>query len=81
MYDIAMLARSVGADMSEEFYTAEEVADYLKISAQTVRAWIRTKKIEAVKFGRAWRITKRELQRISAEGVAEDTDESEASNG
>ena len=66
--------------MSEEFYTAEEVADYLKISSQTVRAWIRTKKIEAVKFGRAWRITKRELQRVSTEGVPEDGDESEDAN-
>ena len=58
--------------MPEEFYTAEELADYLKVSSQTVRAWIREKKIKAVKFGRAWRISKAELQRLVTEGVPED---------
>lgn len=63
--------------MTDEFYTAEELADYLKISSQTVRAWIREKKISAVKFGRAWRIPKAEVQRLVKEGV---DDESEAAN-
>jgi excisionase family DNA binding protein len=65
--------------MPDEFYTAEELADYLKISSQTVRAWIREKKIAAVKFGRAWRITKTEVERLKREGVPEDGDESEPS--
>ncbi len=66
--------------MPDEFYTAEELADYLKISSQTVRAWIREKKIAAVKFGRAWRITKDEVQRLVREGVPDDSDESEESH-
>lgn len=57
--------------MPEEFYTAEELADRLKVSSQTVRAWIRDEKITAVKFGRAWRITRAEVERIAREGVSE----------
>lgn len=58
--------------MPEEFYTADELADYLKVSPQTVRAWIREKKVKAVKFGRSWRITNDELKRLVTEGVPEE---------
>ncbi len=64
--------KSKGVDMPEAFWTAEELADYLKIGAQTVRAWIRAGKVNAVKFGRSWRIADEELKRIIAEGVPED---------
>jgi excisionase family DNA binding protein len=64
--------------MPDEFYTAEELANYLKVSSQTVRAWIRERKVKAVKFGRAWRITKDEVQRLVREGVPDDGDEHEA---
>lgn len=60
--------------MPERFYTAEELADYLKVSSQTVRSWIRERKLKAVKFGRAWRIAENEVQRIVAEGVPEETE-------
>lgn len=60
--------------MPDEFFTAEELADYLKVSSQTVRAWIREKKVRAIKFGRSWRIPSDELRRIVAEGVPEDGD-------
>lgn len=58
--------------MPDKFYTAEELADYLKVSAQTVRAWIREGKLKAVKFGRSWRIADHEVQRIVSEGVPEE---------
>ena len=61
-----------GAGMPEKFYTAEELADYLKVDGQTVRAWIRAGKVKAVKFGRSWRIADDELKRIVTEGVPED---------
>jgi excisionase family DNA binding protein len=67
-----------GARMPERFYTAEDLADYIKVSPQTVRAWIRDGKLKAVKFGRSWRIADDEVQRIVAEGVPEDE---EANNG
>lgn len=59
--------------MPEEFYTAEELAAYLKVSSQTVRAWIRDHKIKATKFGRSWRVAKNELERIVDEGVPEES--------
>jgi excisionase family DNA binding protein len=65
-------AQNKGASMPERFYTAEELADYLKVSGQTVRAWIREKKVKATKFGRSWRIADDELKRLVAEGVPED---------
>jgi len=61
-----------GDAMPEKFWTAEDLADYLKVSAQTVRAWIRDQKVKAVKFGRSWRITDDEVRRLVAEGVSED---------
>lgn len=57
--------------MPDQFFTAEEMADYLKVSSQTVRAWIRDGKVKAVKFGRSWRITDEELRRVVTEGVPE----------
>jgi excisionase family DNA binding protein len=61
-----------GATMPEEFYTPEELAGYLKISPQTVRAWIREKKVHAVKLGRGWRVPVDEVRRVATEGVDEE---------
>ena len=58
--------------MPEEFYTVEEMADYLKVSEQTIRLWIRTGKVKAVKMGRAWRIRSEEVRRVATDGVPED---------
>jgi len=69
---MAKVKNNKGADMPERFYSAEEIADYLHIGAQTVRAWLRDGKVKAVKFGRSWRISDEELKRIVAEGVSED---------
>jgi excisionase family DNA binding protein len=65
------LRKSEGAAMPEAFWTAEELADYLKVDGQTVRAWIRAGKVKAVKFGRSWRVADDELKRIVAEGIPE----------
>lgn len=48
----------------EQFYTAEEVAQRLRVSPQTVRAWIRDGLIEVYRFGRAYRISAGELDRL-----------------
>jgi excisionase family DNA binding protein len=69
---MAKVKHNKGAGMPEQFWTAEELADYLKVGAQTVRAWVRSGKVKAVKFGRSWRIADEELKRIIAEGVPED---------
>jgi len=50
--------------MADEFYTVEELADRLKLSAQTIRMWIREGKVEAYQFGRAHRIRREEVERL-----------------
>lgn len=37
-------------------FTVEEVARLMRVSPQTVRTWLREKKIRAVRIGRPWRI-------------------------
>lgn len=43
------------------FMTVDEVADLLKISANTVRRWISDNEMPAYKVGRGWRIAARDL--------------------
>ena len=40
------------------------MADLLKLDAQTVRTWIRSKYLPAVKIGRSWRIDRADLNRM-----------------
>jgi excisionase family DNA binding protein len=54
------------------FYTAEEVARLIRVSEQTIRAWIRDGKLPARRFGRNWRIPSADVQRILAEGLPDE---------
>jgi excisionase family DNA binding protein len=40
-----------------KFYDLNEVADLLKVSTMTVRRWIKTGKLKAVRIGRKYLIT------------------------
>jgi excisionase family DNA binding protein len=44
-----------------EILTVQEVADYLKVKAATVRRWIREGQLQAYRFGNSWRISKDQL--------------------
>lgn len=46
----------------EKYYTAQEVADMLKVKRQTVYTWIRTGRLQADHIGRARRISEAQLQ-------------------
>ncbi len=48
----------------DEFFTVEELADKLKVSEQTIRLWIRERRLEAYKFGRAHRVPAAAFQRF-----------------
>lgn len=50
--------------MPAEFYTTEELAEYLKLSEQTIRLWIKQGKVKSYKFGRAHRIPVGEVRRL-----------------
>lgn len=49
----------------EEFYTTAELATRLKVSVQTIVKWCKTGKLKAIKIGRSWRVTKKELQNFT----------------
>lgn len=44
-----------------KIYTVKEVADMLKMDAETIRRYISAKKIVAYKLGQEWRIKEEDL--------------------
>jgi len=42
----------------EQYYTIEEIAEMLKVAYLTVYRWIRSGRLEAVKAGKQYRISK-----------------------
>ena len=45
------------------YYTAQEVADTIGVHIQTVRMWIKTKKMKAVKVGRCFYVNADEVRK------------------
>lgn len=43
---------------NDKIMTLEEVADYLRLTPQTIYSWAQEKKIPAVKLGKEWRFKK-----------------------
>jgi acetyl-CoA synthetase len=43
------------------FYTVDEVAEKLKVDAETVRRWLQDEKLKGVKMGKSWRISESAL--------------------
>ncbi|MGE5419127.1 MAG: helix-turn-helix domain-containing protein [Chloroflexota bacterium] len=42
----------------DKIMTLEEVAEYLRLTPQTIYSWAQEKKIPAVKLGKEWRFKK-----------------------
>jgi excisionase family DNA binding protein len=63
--------------MSERTHTVDELADYLRVSPQVVRRWIREGRIRGLQAGRVWRIPPDEYERIMREGVPRKAGEEE----
>lgn len=58
-----------------EVYTVEEAAQYLKLSAYTVRKLLREKRLHGVKLpgGKSWRVRKEDLDGyLSGKGTKEE---------
>ena len=47
---------------NDEMLTPQEVADYLKVSVETVWRWCRNDRLPAIKIGKYWRIPHDELE-------------------
>ena len=50
--------------LSRPLLTVHETAEQLKVKESTIRAWIRSGKLRAIKFGREWRIAIKDLERF-----------------
>lgn len=51
--------------MAENIYTLQEVADYLKVTRQTIYNYVRAGKLKANKIGaQQYRVTEKELQKF-----------------
>ncbi|RNC95863.1 MAG: DNA-binding protein [Oricola sp.] len=48
--------------LSKPFMTTHEIAELLKVSEATVRAWIHGEDLRAVKLGREFRVAVRDLE-------------------
>jgi excisionase family DNA binding protein len=64
---------------AERYWTPEEIAERLKINVRTVRRWISSKQLKAIRAGKQWRVPDNELRAFIAqstqEGQQQDTDE------
>ena len=50
------------ADTQGKLYTLQEVADYLRVTRQTIYNYVTAKKLKAFKAGREYRVTEEALQ-------------------
>jgi len=57
-----VLEGGVNISPAPTFYTTDEVADLLKISAKTVREMIKDKRLQAVRVGKEYRITEDQIR-------------------
>lgn len=55
--------------LSRPLLTVHETAEHLQVKESTIRAWIRNGKLRAIKFGREWRITIKDLERFLNENA------------
>ena len=53
-----------------ELLTIKETAAALKVSSWTIRRWLNTKDITAVRLGRSIRISRSEIERIMTKGIS-----------
>lgn len=47
--------------MQKEFYTAQELADKLRVNIMTIYRYIKAKRLKAYKLGKEFRIDKKEF--------------------
>lgn len=65
------------AMVNEELLTVREVAARLKIHPETVRIWLRSRRVHGTAIGGkrlGWRVPESEVRRLIAEGFPSGTD-------
>ena len=56
------------------YYTPEEIARVMRVSSESVRRKLRLGEIEGVRFGRKWRVPRKEVLRLLGEEALEALD-------
>jgi excisionase family DNA binding protein len=49
-----------------------EVARRFDVTEETIRDWINSGKLSAIKLGRSWRVSSEDVERISQEGLPQE---------
>lgn len=55
--------------MNKEFYTAKELAEKLRVNVMTIYRYIKAGKLKAYKFGKEFRINKKEFEQFLSKCV------------
>lgn len=58
--------------MPKPLFTVHDAADFLRVRESTVRTLIREKRLRAVKIGKAWRISEKDLLAFLGENANRD---------
>lgn len=56
--------KNQGDEFLNGLLTPEEVAEKVKVDIQTVRVWLRAKKLKGIKMGRLWRVKEADLNQF-----------------
>jgi excisionase family DNA binding protein len=54
--------------MEEPLYTVRDVSERLKVTGRTIRDWIKSGRLKAVRAGHAWRIKASDLDAFLRQG-------------
>jgi excisionase family DNA binding protein len=62
--EINLLERTNPGVFSDPLWTVEDVADYLKLQPETIRAMARRGELPALKIGKVWRFQKHAIHEM-----------------
>lgn len=60
---------SLAPSVADTLYTPGEVCELLRISSASVRRFIGNGKLKAVRIGKQFRVSEREIERVLGEGL------------
>ncbi|MBQ9975867.1 MAG: helix-turn-helix domain-containing protein [Clostridia bacterium] len=55
--------------MERTFYSCQEVADRYGVKISTVWAWVREKKLPAIKIGKIYKVRKEDLEKFETQNL------------
>jgi len=64
-----MMSGLRGGDKMSKMLTLREVSESLDLHINTIRSYVKRGKLRAVKFGRVWRVSEKEVVRVRRQGV------------